>query len=192
MLILAIDPGSEQNAWLVYDTVKSIIRAMGYSHREMVADYIVNPNLRLGCVPDYIAIEDIEYTGQYFNRTLGANCRTIGYLERAAWEAGRYVVFYTARQTRLAICGNASRKESQLKQAMIDFFGGEIKAVGGKKCQKCKGKGWFGAGRPTCTKCKGKKWEYPPGPLYALKNEHNEHLWSALAVAITAATKIGV
>ncbi len=58
---------------------------------------------------------------------------------------------------KLHLCGNARAKDTNIRQALIDRFGGiegKSKAVGTKKA---------------------------PGPLYGCKS----HMWAALAVAVT-------
>jgi hypothetical protein len=79
-------------------------------------------------------------------------------------------------------------KDKDVRQAVIDHYGGDAKAIGGKKCGTCKGKGWVGRGRPKCEDCgeftgifDGTGYETPPGPLHGVSG----HAWSALAVGLT-------
>lgn len=75
-----------------------------------------------------------------------------------------------------------SHSDSSVRASLIDRFGGsKERAIGGLKCQTCKGKGWCGRGRYMCLHCGGTKWEHPPGPLHGVTT----HCWSALAVAVT-------
>lgn len=85
------------------------------------------------------------------------------------------------KDVKLAICEDPRAKDANIRQALIDRYGGESVAIGGVKCPKCKGKGWFGTGRPTCPECAGKRWLHPPGPLYGMRRD----VWAALAVGIT-------
>lgn len=82
---------------------------------------------------------------------------------------------------KMTICGQTKARDSHIRQGIINLFGGQNAAIGGKKCKKCKGKGWFGAGRSECPVCLGKKWEHPPGPLLNISNDE----WSALAIGLT-------
>lgn len=85
------------------------------------------------------------------------------------------------KDVKLAICEDPRAKDSNIRAALIERFGGEDQAIGGKKCPKCKGKGWFGPGRPVCPECHGDQWLHPPGPLYGMTAD----VWAALAVGIT-------
>lgn len=84
------------------------------------------------------------------------------------------------RQFKIHLCGRATAKDSHVRQALIDRWGGDLKAIGGKRCLTCKGKGWRGRGRPPCDACRGEGWEVRPGPLYGVSN----HAWSALAAGV--------
>ena len=73
--------------------------------------------------------------------------------------------------------------DPDIRQALIDRYGGQDAAIGGLRCPRCHGKGWVGRGRPTCPECNGGGFAAKPGPLHNISS----HGWSALAVAVTAA-----
>ena len=81
------------------------------------------------------------------------------------------------------LCGLASAKDKNIRQALIDRYGGNEHAIGGVKCSNCKGKGRVGRDRVTCGICNGGGWKHPPGPLKGIAGD----VWSALAVAVTYA-----
>ena len=87
---------------------------------------------------------------------------------------------------KMEICGVANARDTNIRQAIIDLYGGKRTGIGGITCRKCSGKGWRGRGRPTCDSCKGNGWEVPPGPLYDVKS----HCWSALAVGLTCLAQL--
>jgi hypothetical protein len=80
---------------------------------------------------------------------------------------------------KMHICGKSTANDSNIRQALIDLWGGEAKAIGGKRCRKCKGKQWTGRDHTPCD-CAG-GWQHPPGPLKGI----TEDCWSALAIART-------
>jgi hypothetical protein len=48
------------------------------------------------------------------------------------------------KDVKLRLCGTVKAKDPNVRQALLDLYGGENKAIGGKKCQQCKGKKWIG------------------------------------------------
>jgi hypothetical protein len=123
-----------------------------------------------------LCVEMMEARGMPTSNEELLTCVAIGrFIER--W--GHPYTLITRRDVKLHICGSSRAKDPHVRQALIDRFGGQRYAIGGKKCGKCKGKGWFGPGRPVCPECEGSKWEIPPGPLHGVAS----HAWAALGVA---------
>lgn len=183
MTLLAIDPGNEKSAWCVLQDGVPVEFA-----KEPNED--LRRRLRLREFKCGLATSG-EYTDLIMEMMAPRGMPTSAEEMRALWWAGRLVESWchlsgTSHEvTRLAvkihICGRANAKDSNIRQALIDKFGGNSVAIGGKKCRKCKGKGWAGRGRPTCDECDGTKWEHPPGPLYGIAAD----VWAALGVGIT-------
>ena len=181
MRILAIDPGTEKSGWLLFETASSDSQQMGtvlhYGIESNV--FIVRAIDRQGVDADILAIEMMQTQGMAVGQSTFEACAWIG----AFWHAfgmDKYK-YITRNQEKMSICGNMKAKGPNIRRALIDMFGGQDKAIGDVKCRKCKGKGWFGAGRPPCPVCQGAKWLHPPGPLAGI----TEHVWSALAVCVT-------
>ena len=173
--IIAIDPGPVESAWIEYDT----------EHGPKAFGFEDNAAIRLqlylwAVVCEDLVIEQVPHDGS--GMAVGASvfdtCIQIGRF----WEAwGRDPVLITRPAIKAQLCGTTRAKDSNVHQALVDRFGGKDKAVGGVKCRKCKGKGWYGGGRSVCPQCNGSKWHrYPPGPLHGITG----HVWSALAVAV--------
>jgi hypothetical protein len=83
---------------------------------------------------------------------------------------------------KLHLTGKMNSKDANVRQALIDRFGGDSKAIGGKKCSTCHGKGWRGRQHDPCQAGvidDGTCWESIPGPLYGVTS----HAWAALALA---------
>lgn len=177
MLILAIDPGPEESAWVVIDENG---KPRGFAIED---NHTLLENLWEEKFPDaFLAIEMVASYGMPVGKTI---------FETAAW-VGRFTAVhqlcYQGKYTKvyrkpvcLHICNSPRANDSNIRQALIDRFGGKNKAIGGVKCPRCKGKGWFGRGRAVCPDCDGKKWKYEPGPLYKIAND----VWAALAVGLT-------
>jgi hypothetical protein len=105
-----------------------------------------------------IAIEMIAGMGMAVGQTTFDTCVWIGRFQQAYFRPNA-VCFIYRRDVKLHICGNAQAKDANIRQALIDMF----PRTGG------------GATPQIGTKKK-------PGPLYGVSS----HMWSALAVAITA------
>jgi hypothetical protein len=113
--------------------------------------------------------------------------------------------------SRLAVCGDPQAKDRQLKQSIIDRFGGDNIAVGGVRCPDCNdGKIWRtgpceaceslgevqgNRGLKRCPECKGRRHIRVRVPcatcggsqmLYppGVLAGYNPHEYSALAAAI--------
>lgn len=120
--ILAIDPGSAQSAWLRYDGT----RPKGFG---ITANDVLVRALRTGGLPDVVVIEKVESYGM----AVGAEVfDTVLWAGRFAEAAHRVpVVMLPRRAVKLALCGDSRAKDANIRQALIDRFGGSA-AVGRK------------------------------------------------------------
>jgi hypothetical protein len=120
--ILAIDPGSAQSAWLQYDGTKP--GAFGIS-----ANDVLVRALRTGGLPDVVVIEKVESYGM----AVGAEVfDTVLWAGRFAEAAHRVpVVLLPRRAVKLALCGDSRAKDTNIRQALLDRFGGST-AIGRK------------------------------------------------------------
>ena len=175
MRILAIDPGSEQSAYVVYEDGDII-------EHDIVTNKILLLRLMSNTAWDSIgemAIEMVASYGMPVGKSTFETCLWIGRFIQA-WEPKPSTKVYRKTDICMHLCHSTRAKDSNIRQALIDRFGGKDKAIGGKKCPECKGKGWRGRGRLVCPKCKGAKWKHPKGPLFGVSKD----VWSALAVAV--------
>jgi len=125
---------------------------------------------------DRLILEMPKASGMPASNELFEACAHVGrFIE--CW-GGRWS-FAARGAVKIHLCGRAAATDSNVRAALLDRFGGEAYAIGGKKCPKCKGKGWFGPGRPVCPVCDGSCWEVPPGPLHGVAGD----AWAALGVA---------
>ncbi len=140
--LLAIDPGTEQSAYVFLDC--GDVDGHGIVSNEDLEDI-----LRHTLCP--VACEWIEAMGMAVGREV---FETVYWVGRFAAVSGQFHRV-TRRQVKLHLCGNMKAKDPNIRQALIDLYGGsKEKAIGKKKT---------------------------PGPLYGISS----HEWSALAVGVT-------
>jgi hypothetical protein len=120
--VLAIDPGSSQSAWLRFDGD----RPQGFG---ITANDVLVRALRTGGLPEVVAIEKVESYGM----AVGAEVfDTVLWAGRFAEAAHRVpVVLLPRRAVKLALCGDSRAKDANIRQALIDRFGG-VAAIGRK------------------------------------------------------------
>ena len=153
-MIYAIDPGTEESAWVLYDP-----------ETHTVADHAIEPNPdlleRIRSHPTdepapLLAIEMVQSFGMPVGQEVFQTVLWTGRFVEA-W-GGDWACIYR-KDVKLHLCQSLRAKDKNIRQALLDRF---PRTGGGKTPQV------------------GIKAE--PGPLYGFKS----HLWSALAVAITA------
>lgn len=179
MAVIAIDPGNVLSAWLIYDGTKPLSFGK-WDNRSLLRAIKVGPELSA----DECAIETLKPRGmptsfEEMQTQLWAGRFIEAWFEhRAGGE--KFAVTEPHQMFRhdikMHICGHATAKDKNIRAALIDRFGGESVAIGGKKCPRCKGKGWIGRDHEPCA-----EWLHPPGPLFGIADD----CWSALAIAVT-------
>ncbi len=182
MRILAIDPGPTESAVLRYDSETRDVEPFGMMPNLTLAAAL--PVWRDPPKADCLAIEWVSCYGMAVGKDVFDTCRWVGQFE-GAWGHNPDAALVFRREVKLYLCNSVKGKDSNVRQALIDKFGGDKVAIGGKKCPQCKGKGWCGRGRPKCHECAGTGWRIPPGPLAKIAT----HLWAALGVAVTFAER---
>lgn len=120
MIILAIDPGTVQSGWCVFDGGR-------------VLDSGVMPNrelLRAVQVSDYdmLAIERVASYGMPVGREVFETCEWIGRFQQA-WRDPEAVKLIYRRDVKLHLCGTMKAKDPHVWQALLDKIG----PVGTKK-----------------------------------------------------------
>ena len=149
--ILAIDPGTSQSAWLRFDGD----RPQGFG---ITANDVLAKALRTGGLPDVVVIEKVESYGM----AVGAE------VFDTVWWAGQFaeavhrvpVVMLPRRAVKLALCGDSRAKDANIRQALIDRFGGSA-AIGRKAA---------------------------PGPLYGISRDVWSALAIAVTYTLQSAT----
>ncbi len=171
MLIAGIDPGPEQSALVLIETASGapLVDRAWLPNAEIEALLRRGVALELPFEWKYLhwttvlGIEWISSYGKAVGQSIFHTCRWVGRFEVAF---GRRIEHITTGETRDCLCGTRKSGPAQIREAILDRFGGKERAVGTKKS---------------------------PGPLYRMKTGPkgaSPHLWSALGIALTLADRL--
>jgi len=153
--VIAIDPGTEQSALVGFAENGAV------DCRVVVANHLLRETLATEWGPDTVlAIEGVQSYGMAIGQTTLDTCVWIGrFIE--AWHPRKSYILYRKKENppfpsiTMHLCKSQKAKDTNIRQALIDRYGGtKDKAIGTKK---------------------------NPGPLYGFRS----HMWSALAVGVT-------
>ena len=144
MTIFAIDPGPEQSAWVLWDG-------------ETVIEHAKWPNAHLceflrldDCLPTTVVIEWIASYGMPVGAEVFDTARWVGRFQEAVEARKRDTHLLVRREVKLHLCGQARAKDANIRQALLDRFGGKAKAIGKKSDQgplyRLKGDEWAALG----------------------------------------------
>ena len=125
-MILAIDPGNEQSAYVVYDG--SRIVDFGKVANAWLLDRVRTGHFDAA----HLAIEMIASYGMPVGREVFETCLAIGRFVEAWERLERPHALVYRRDVKLHLCGQARAKDPNVRAALIDLFGGKDKAIGKK------------------------------------------------------------
>jgi len=200
-MILAIDPGTHESGWCIVDPITHLPTQKGiadneeillhivktcqtYTHCKVVCEMVANYGMAVG----KNVFETVEWIGRFHQQTV---------------IHGHVFEHVYRTDIKVYLCNTVRATNANVRQALIDRYGGDLAAIGAKRCLSCNGNGTVGLthcpvcgkGRritckdcgaepvkDTCPDCHGTAWKYPPGPLHGF----SDHMWSALAVAVYA------
>lgn len=125
MRVLAIDPGDKQSAWCLYDAgADRPIAFLKESNDSLLT------RLALGDYSNtHLAVEMIASYGMPVGREVFETCVWIG---RFVQQWGGEHSFVYRRDVKLHLCGQARAKDANVRQALIDRWGGKDAAIGRK------------------------------------------------------------
>jgi hypothetical protein len=128
MRLLAIDPGNTHSAYVVYDGTNVCYHAKD-SNEQVLYDL---KHGRLSMHLDHMAIEMIASYGMPVGREVFDTCVWVGRFVEA-WDgcSGSHTLVYR-RDVKLHLCGSPRAKDANVRQALLDKFGGKERAVGRK------------------------------------------------------------
>ena len=127
VILLAIDPGTEDSAWVRYDTATGSLRDWAKTP---------NPNLRRVIQwgeSDLMAIEMVASYGMSVGAEVFETCVWAGRFIECWWN--RYhtrPLRVTRKEVALHLCNNPRAGDPNVRQALVDLYGGKEKAIGRK------------------------------------------------------------
>jgi hypothetical protein len=121
MRIFAIDPGTSESAYVVWDGEQ--VRERGYLPNEVIRRQLINREV----VYDLLAIERVQFYGKGGNELRD----TIEWVGR--FDADQSCRLIIRAQIRAHLCGTTKSGDAELRAAILDRFGGRAAAVGTKK-----------------------------------------------------------
>ena len=121
---MAIDPGNEQSAFCWYADDEQKPYRFGKWPNAQVLDMLEREST--SCL---LAIEMIASYGMPVGREVFETCVWIGRFVQA-WQGDHALVY--RREVKLHLCGQPRAKDANIRQALIDRWGGKDRAVGKK------------------------------------------------------------
>lgn len=121
--LLAIDPGNKRSAWVLW--IGDAVANHGYADNPIVLDMLVNMTSDPLLVVEMIASYGMPVGAEVFE-----TCLWIGRFVQA-WTPRHHRLLYR-REVKLHLCGSMRAKDANVRQALLDRFGGKAAAVGRK------------------------------------------------------------
>ena len=113
--IFAIDPGSEQSAFVLYDSHDKVILDKGIVDNSEMMDI-----LDAGTKSDITAIEMVASYGMPVGKDVFQTCVWVGRFDP---DASATLVY--RKDVKMHLCGSMRAKDSNIRQALIDKLGKE-------------------------------------------------------------------
>lgn len=159
MIVVAVDPGYRDSAWVTYDGTRVIahrIEPNEFLLRRFWKDSWTLDGFGDGTwesKPSVVVFEQIESFGMAVGREVFETVFWTGRLYQSAGRITTKTQRMPRREVKVHLCHAARAQDSNVRTALIDRFGGST-AIGFKRSK---------------------------GPLYGIKS----HEWAALAIAVT-------
>lgn len=116
MKVLAIDPGNEKSAYVLWNADSEELWEMGIEENDKLVSML--SSLRVGS--DVLAVEMIASYGMPVGATVFETCLWVGrFIER--WEDDYTLVY--RKDVKLHLCHTSKAKDANIRQALIDRYG---------------------------------------------------------------------
>lgn len=129
--ILAIDPGTEFSAYVEWETGDPIGGPPGIYLAGRASNHEMLSLLADSVHCDVLAVEMIASYGMAVGAEVFETCLWTGRFIQCAVEWGDFAKVYR-REVKIHLCNSAKAKDGNIRQAIIDRFGGKEKAIGKK------------------------------------------------------------
>lgn len=181
--ILAIDAGTSKSGWvLITDNKAQKPIEYGFWDNEELEILITDTDREQRRDHAlHVVFEDIQSYGMPVGVDVFETVKWLGEWRHVCKDKEIPYSFVKRSEVKNFLCKTNRASDKNVRQAIIDYYGGDTVAIGGKKCLDCKGKGWTGRGRVYCSICAGSGLESRKGVLNGISG----HVWSALGVALT-------
>jgi hypothetical protein len=127
-IILAIDPGNTHSAYVLYDVERNAVLDHGKEVNEIFIYNLPRFVVENEEIPK-LYVEMIASYGMAVGATVFETCVWIGRFIQE-WPFSSNLIY--RRDVKLFLCGNPRAKDANIRQAIIDLFGGKDLAIGKK------------------------------------------------------------
>lgn len=128
-IILAIDPGPTESAWVAYDTQDKSLRCFDYQPNEQV---LIDA---FGTKADKLAVEMIASYGMPVGESVFETCVWVGRFIQQ-WTVVNNPSLYQKvyrKDVKMHLCGSMKAKDGNVRQALMDRYGSTRQAAIGKR-----------------------------------------------------------
>lgn len=131
MKLLAIDPGPNESAYVVYDAIRRHPGPWAKLSNHAMLGVLDDAE------PTSLAIEMVQSFGMAVGAETFETVFWVGrfaerWLDYKPWDRDEAVRVYR-RDVKMHLCGSARAKDANVRQALIDRYGGKESAIGRKK-----------------------------------------------------------
>ena len=116
MEVIAIDPGTTQSAYVIFDDVTAQIKEHGKVDNVKVLDVIYLSGVK------NVVIEMVASYGMPVGREVFETCVWIGRFAEAADSSEADVSYIYRQEEKLALCRDSKAKDANIRRALIDRF----------------------------------------------------------------------